>query len=176
MEGRRRYPLIPRDPSLHTALSVIANTAIKDVLSAAPISNNLKEEPRNNLPISASPVIIEDPFSIVNAKKVEMKFSKSPKKRSMEKADPPNQPLHTNMRIQQLYHSHSVGSGRTPTKQRKLQSKRQLSLKGKVPGKIFERLCETMWGNFFAKKKINKNKKSFHSEQADTQKEISYST
>lgn len=135
MEGRRRYPLIPRDASLHTALSVIANAAIKDVLSVAPIADNLKEEPRNNLPISANPVIIEDPFSIVNANKVEMKFVKSPKKRSIEK-DLLSQPLHTNMRIQQLYHSHSsAGSGRTPTKQRKIQAKRQLSMKGKVPGK-----------------------------------------
>ncbi|XP_037048053.1 BRCA2-interacting transcriptional repressor EMSY [Bradysia coprophila] len=135
LEGRRRYPLIPRDPSLHTALSVIANAAIKDVLSIAPISDNFKEEPRHNLPISVSPVITEDPFSIVNANKVEMKFVKSPKKRSVER-DLPAQPLHTNMRIQQLYHSHSshnVGSGRTPTKQRKIQSKRQLSMKGKVP-------------------------------------------
>lgn len=135
LEGRRRYPLIPRDPTLHTALSVIANAAMKDVLSIAPISDNVKEEPRKNLPISLSPVIIEDPFSIVNAKKAEMKFSRSPNKRSIEKDLPP-QPLHTNMRIQQLYHSHSVATGRTPTKQRKIQSKRHSSMKGKVPGKI----------------------------------------
>lgn len=132
LEGRRRYPLIPRDPTLHTALSVIANAAIKDVLSKAPISDILKEEPRNNLPISSNPVITEDPFSIVNAKKVEMIFSKSPKKRLVQK-DISAQPLHTNMRIQQLYHSHSVG-GRIPTKQRRIQSKRHLSVKGKVPG------------------------------------------
>lgn len=136
LEGRRRYPLIPRDSSLHTAFSVIANAAIKDVLSMAPITDHLKEEPRQNLPISTSPVVTEDPFSIVNARKVEMKFSKSPKKRSIEK-DLPTQPLHTNMRIQQLYHSHSVGSGRSPTKQRRIQSKRHVSMKGKVPGKIF---------------------------------------
>lgn len=135
MEGRRRYPLIPRDPSLHTALSVIANAAIKDVLSKAPLSESLKEEPLKNLPISLSPVVTEDPFSIVNTKKMEMKFSKSPKKRSIEK-DFPIQPLHTNMRIQQLYHSHSVG-GRIPTKQRRIQSKRHLSMKGKVPGENF---------------------------------------
>lgn len=166
LEGRRRYPLIPRDPSLHTAFSVIANAAVKDVLSMAPISDHLKEEPRQNLPVSTSPVVMEDPFSIVNARKVEMKFSKSPKKRSIEK-DLPTQPLHTNMRIQQLYHSHSVGSGRSPTKQRRIQSKRHVSMKGKVPGKIFLSInCRgTVVSVFYS-----------CSEQADTQKKISYST
>lgn len=144
LEGRRRYPLIPRDPSLHTALSVIANAAIKDVLSMASISDNLKDEPRKNLPTSLSPVVTEDPFSIVYAKKAEMKFSKSPKKRSIEK-DLPTQPLHTNVRIQQLYHSHSVGTGRSPTKQRRIQSKRHLSIKGKIPGKMLMKLTIMTW-------------------------------
>lgn len=146
MEGRRRYPLIPRDPTLHTAFSVIANEAIKNVLSVAPISDDIKEEPRNNLPISLSPVVTEDPHSIVNAKKVDMKFSKSPKKRSIEK-DPTTLPLHTNTRIQQLYHSHSAGTGRTLTKQKRIQSKRHLSVKGKVRGKIVMTLDILIFSN-----------------------------
>ncbi|KAJ6649653.1 BRCA2-interacting transcriptional repressor EMSY [Pseudolycoriella hygida] len=132
LEGRRRYPLLPRDPSLHTALSIVANEAIKDVISVAPIADKLKEETCQDLPISSNPVVTEDPHSIVNAKKVEMKLPKSPKKRPIEK-ELPTLPLHTNTQIQQIYNSHSVSSGRTPTKQRKIQSKRNLSMKGKIP-------------------------------------------
>lgn len=133
IEGRRRYPLLPRVP-LDTAFSFIADSATKDVVSEAQISDNLKEENRKDLPISSIPVVTEDPFSIVNAKKADIQFSKSPKKRSIEK-DLATPPLHTNMRIQQIYNSHSVG-GRIPTKQRKIQSKRPLSIKGKLPGEI----------------------------------------